>query len=55
MRRREFIQTLGVVFSQCFDIADRGIGTSADLNFGSIIALGFKKGVFDLMAQLGVV
>ena len=44
---------LGVIFSQCFDIADRGIGTSADLNFGSLIALGFKKGVFDLMASLG--
>ena len=44
---------LGVIFSQCFDIADRGIGTSADLNFGSLIALGFKKGVFDMMAALG--
>jgi len=45
---------LGVIFSQCFDIADRGIGTSADLNFGSLIALGFKKGIFDLMSSLGV-
>jgi enoyl-CoA hydratase/carnithine racemase len=44
---------LGLVFSQCFDIADRGIGTKADLNFGSVIGLGFKKGVFDLMAELG--
>jgi 3-hydroxyacyl-CoA dehydrogenase/enoyl-CoA hydratase/carnithine racemase len=44
---------LGVVFSQCFDIADRGIGTRSDLNFGSLIALGFKKGIFDLMAELG--
>ena len=44
---------LGVIFSQCFDIADHGIGTSADLNFGSLIALGFKKGIFDMMASLG--
>jgi 3-hydroxyacyl-CoA dehydrogenase/enoyl-CoA hydratase/carnithine racemase len=44
---------LGVVFSQCFDIADRDIGTKSDLNFGSIIGLGFKKGVFDIMAELG--
>lgn len=44
---------LGLVFSQCFDIADRGIGTKSDLNFGSIIGLGFKKGVFDIMAELG--
>jgi enoyl-CoA hydratase/3-hydroxyacyl-CoA dehydrogenase len=44
---------LGSVFSQAFDIADRGIGTSADLNFGSVIALGYKKGIFDLMASLG--
>ncbi|MBN1833219.1 MAG: 3-hydroxyacyl-CoA dehydrogenase/enoyl-CoA hydratase family protein [Deltaproteobacteria bacterium] len=44
---------LGCVFSQAFDIADRRIGTSADLNFGSIVALGYKKGIFDLMADLG--
>ncbi|MGD9364902.1 MAG: 3-hydroxyacyl-CoA dehydrogenase/enoyl-CoA hydratase family protein [Desulfobacteraceae bacterium] len=44
---------LGLVFSQCFDIADRDIGTKSDLNFGSIIGLGFKKGVFDIMAELG--
>ncbi len=44
---------LGVVFSQCFDIADRHIGTRSDLNFGSLIGLGFKKGVFDIMAELG--
>jgi enoyl-CoA hydratase / 3-hydroxyacyl-CoA dehydrogenase len=45
---------LGCVFSQAFDIADRNIGTSSDLNFGSMIALGYKKGIFDLMASLGV-
>jgi len=44
---------LGCVFSQAFDIADRNIGTSTDLNFGSVIALGYKKGIFDLMASLG--
>lgn len=44
---------LGCVFSQAFDIADRGIGTSTDLNFGSVIALGYRKGIFDLMASLG--
>ena len=42
-----------LVFSQCFDIADRGIGTREDLNFGSLVALGFKKGVFDIMEELG--
>jgi enoyl-CoA hydratase/3-hydroxyacyl-CoA dehydrogenase len=44
---------LGCVFSQAFDIADRNIGTSSDLNFGSMIALGYKQGIFDLMASLG--
>jgi 3-hydroxyacyl-CoA dehydrogenase/enoyl-CoA hydratase/carnithine racemase len=44
---------LGCVFSQAFDIADRNIGTSTDLNFGSMIALGYKQGIFDLMASLG--
>lgn len=44
---------IGLVFSQCFDIADRNIGTSSDLNFGSLIALGFKKGVFDVMEEMG--
>jgi enoyl-CoA hydratase/carnithine racemase len=44
---------LGSVFSQCFDIVDRHIGTHTDLNFGSVIALAYKKGVLDLMADLG--
>jgi enoyl-CoA hydratase/3-hydroxyacyl-CoA dehydrogenase len=44
---------LGIVFSQCFDIADRGIGTKGDLNFGSQVALGFRKGLFDIMRDLG--
>lgn len=44
---------LGSVFSQAFDIADRNIGTRADLNFGSVIALAYRKGVFQLMSDLG--
>ena len=44
---------LGALFSQSFDIIDRGIGTKADLNFGCQIALGFKKGPFDVMRDLG--
>ncbi len=52
---REWIRDrmIGLVFSQCFDIADRNIGTREDLNFGSLIALGFKKGVFDVMEEMG--
>ena len=37
------------VFRYC---RSRG-GTRSDLNFGSVIGLGFKKGVFELMADLG--
>lgn len=44
---------LGCVFSQAFDVADNNIGKSSDLNFGSMVALGYKKGIFDLMAALG--
>jgi enoyl-CoA hydratase/3-hydroxyacyl-CoA dehydrogenase len=44
---------LGCVFSQAFYIADKSIGTSTDLNFGSMVALGYKKGIFDLMASIG--
>jgi enoyl-CoA hydratase/3-hydroxyacyl-CoA dehydrogenase len=43
----------GIVFSQGFDIADRSIGTKEDLNFGSQVALGFRKGLFDIMRDLG--
>ena len=52
---REWIRDrmIGLVFSQCFDIADRNIGTREDLNFGSLIALGFKKGIFDIMEEMG--
>jgi len=44
---------LGILFSQSFDIIDRGIGTKADLNFGCQIALGFRKGPLDLMREIG--
>ena len=44
---------LGILFSQSFDIIDRGIGTKADLNFGCQVALGFKQGPLDIMQKLG--
>lgn len=44
---------LGILFSQCFDIIDRGIGTPEDLNIGCELALGFRKGPFDVMRDLG--
>jgi enoyl-CoA hydratase/3-hydroxyacyl-CoA dehydrogenase len=44
---------LGILFSQSFDIIDRGIGTHGDLNYGCQIALGFKKGPLDIMRDLG--
>lgn len=44
---------LGILFSQSFDIVDRKIGTSADLDLGCALALGFKAGPLDLMARLG--
>ena len=44
---------LGILFSQSFDIIDRGIGTKEDLNYGCQIALGFRKGPLDVMGDLG--
>ncbi len=44
---------LGLLFSQAFDIADRGIGLKEDLNLGAQIALGFREGPYDLMKRLG--
>lgn len=44
---------LGALFSQSLDIVDRSIGTVEDLNLGCCLALGFKKGPFDLMRGLG--
>lgn len=46
-------RVLGILFSQSFDIVDRGIGTKQDLNFGCQVALGFKKGPFDIMRDCG--
>jgi enoyl-CoA hydratase/3-hydroxyacyl-CoA dehydrogenase len=56
--KADLIQTIrdrlmGILFSQSFDIIDRGIGTEADINFGCQVALGFKKGPLDLMRDLG--
>lgn len=53
MRERIRGRLLGVLFSQCFDILNRGIGTPEDLNLGCQIALGFRKGPFDVMRDLG--
>ena len=44
---------LGILFSQSFDIINREIGTPEDLNFGCQVALGFHKGPFDIMKELG--
>jgi enoyl-CoA hydratase/3-hydroxyacyl-CoA dehydrogenase len=44
---------LGILFSQSFDIINRGIGTPEDLNLGCQVALGFKKGPLDIMKDLG--
>ncbi len=44
---------LGVLFSQSFDIIDQGIGTLEDLNLGCQVALGFRKGPFDIIRDLG--
>jgi enoyl-CoA hydratase/3-hydroxyacyl-CoA dehydrogenase len=44
---------LGLLFSQSFDIADRVIGTKEDLNLGCQIGLGFRKGPFDIMQDIG--
>lgn len=44
---------LGVLFSQSFDVINRGIGTLEDLNFGCQVALGFRKGPLDIMKDIG--
>ncbi|MFH0814374.1 MAG: enoyl-CoA hydratase/isomerase family protein, partial [Pseudomonadota bacterium] len=43
---------LGILFSQSFDIINRGIGVPEDLNLGCQLALGFRKGPLDLMRDL---
>jgi enoyl-CoA hydratase/3-hydroxyacyl-CoA dehydrogenase len=44
---------LGILFSQSVDILDREIGEAADLDLGCALALGFKRGPLELMAELG--
>jgi len=44
---------LGVLFSQSFDILDRGIGQPADLDLGCRLAFSFKRGPLELMRELG--
>jgi enoyl-CoA hydratase/3-hydroxyacyl-CoA dehydrogenase len=44
---------MGIVFSQAFDIIDRGIGTLEDLNFAVQVALAFRKGPMDYMRDFG--
>jgi enoyl-CoA hydratase/3-hydroxyacyl-CoA dehydrogenase len=53
IRRRVRNRLLGVLFSQCFDIINRGIGTPEDLNLGCQVALALRKGPFDIMRDLG--
>jgi len=53
IRGRVRDRLLGTLFSQSFDIINRGIGTPEDLNLGCQIALGFRKGPFDIMRDLG--
>ena len=44
---------LGVLFSQTVDIIDNEIASSNDLELGCRIALGFRKGPFELMQDMG--
>jgi enoyl-CoA hydratase / 3-hydroxyacyl-CoA dehydrogenase len=44
---------MGTVFSQSFDIIDRGVGTREDLNFETQTALAFHKGPMDYMRDFG--
>lgn len=44
---------LGVLWSQCADILDRGIGEAADLELGCRLALGFRRGPLELMREAG--
>lgn len=53
VKKRIRERMLGILFSQSFDIVDRGIGTKSDLNYGCQIALGFRKGPLDIMRDLG--
>ena len=44
----------GILFSQSFDIINRGICLPEDLNLGCQLALGFRKGPLDIMRNLVV-
>jgi len=52
-RKRIRDRLLGILFSQTFDIIDRGIGALQDVNFGCQVALGFRRGPLDLMRSMG--
>ncbi len=43
---------LGILFSQTVDILDRGIGSNADLDLGCRLALGFRIGPLQLVAEM---
>lgn len=45
---------IGTVLSQSVDILDRQIGDAADLDLGCRLALGFRQGPTEMIAQLGV-
>ena len=44
---------LGIYLSQSVDIVDRDIGAPEDLELGARLALGFRRGPLELMADLG--
>ena len=52
---KEYVTTrlLGSLFSQSYDILNRGIAAPEDLELGCTLALGFKQGPLDLMERLG--
>jgi len=53
IRKRIRDRLLGILFSQTFDIIDRGIGIPEDVNFGCQVALGFRRGPLDVMRAMG--
>lgn len=55
LRDRIRDRLLGILLSQSVDIADRGIGDLADLELGSRLAFGFKRGPLESLAGLGEV
>jgi enoyl-CoA hydratase / 3-hydroxyacyl-CoA dehydrogenase len=53
LRSRIRDRLLGVLLSQTVDILDRGIGGAADLDIGSRLALGLRRGPLELMRSMG--